>query len=146
MNRCSPSKTGRLSQTDKTLDEIMGLGRQSMYVISQLSSQGIAPNSFSHCLAGCDGGGIVAFGTSVMANVVFTPLVKSAWHYNVNLESISVIVQTLTIDHSVFALSDHQPGIIIDYGTTLVYITEEAYTPVVDAVSTTSNHNLTSGL
>jgi hypothetical protein len=78
MNRCSPSKTGRLSQTDKTLDEIMGLGRQSMYVISQLSSQGIAPNSFSHCLAGCDGGGIVAFGTSVMANVVFTPLVKSA--------------------------------------------------------------------
>jgi hypothetical protein len=62
------------------------------------------------------------------------------------LESISVIVQTLTIDHSVFALSDHQPGIIIDYGTTLVYITEEAYTPVVDAVSTTSNHNLTSGL
>ncbi|XP_042754662.1 aspartic proteinase 36 isoform X2 [Lactuca sativa] len=56
------------------------------------------------------------------------------WHYNVNLESISVIVETLTIDHSVFALSDHQPGIIIDSGTTLVYITEEAYTPVVDAI------------
>ncbi|CAI9269673.1 unnamed protein product [Lactuca saligna] len=107
MNRCSPSKTRRLSQTDKTVDEIMGLGRQSR---------------------------ILAFGTPVMPDVVFTPLVKLAWHYNVNLESISIIVQTLTIDHSVFALSDHQPGIIIDSGTTLVYITEEAYTPVVDVI------------
>ncbi|CAI9269689.1 unnamed protein product [Lactuca saligna] len=74
---CSTSETGQISQTERTLDEIMGLGRQIISVISQISSQGIAPNSFGHCLAGGDGGGILAFGTPVMPDLVFTPLVKS---------------------------------------------------------------------
>nr|KAJ0227411.1 hypothetical protein LSAT_V11C100041400 [Lactuca sativa] len=77
MSSCSTSETGQISQTERTLDEIMGLGRQIISVISQISSQGIAPNSFGHCLAGGDGGGILAFGTPVMPDLVFTPLVKS---------------------------------------------------------------------
>nr|KAJ0227305.1 hypothetical protein LSAT_V11C100041310 [Lactuca sativa] len=77
INTCSTSETGQISQTDRTLDGIMGLGRQSIFVIFQLSSQGIAPNSFAHCLPSGDGGGILAFGTPVMPNLVFTPLVKS---------------------------------------------------------------------
>nr|KAJ0226147.1 hypothetical protein LSAT_V11C100041330 [Lactuca sativa] len=76
---CSTSETKHISTTERTLDGIMGLGRQSISVISQISSQGIAPNSFGHCLAGGDGGGILAFGTLVMPDLVFTPLVKSMY-------------------------------------------------------------------
>ncbi|KAL7616648.1 hypothetical protein Lser_V15G03847 [Lactuca serriola] len=79
LHSCSTSETGQISQTERTLDWLMGLGRQSISVISQISSQGIAPNSFGHCLAGGDGGGMLAFGTPVMPDLVFTPLVKSIW-------------------------------------------------------------------
>ncbi|KAL7616650.1 hypothetical protein Lser_V15G03849 [Lactuca serriola] len=66
----------------------MGLGRQSISVISQISSQGIAPNSFGHCLAGGDGGGISAFGTPVMPNLVLNPLVKSIQIFTQLVKSI----------------------------------------------------------
>nr|KAJ0228395.1 hypothetical protein LSAT_V11C100041100 [Lactuca sativa] len=129
---CSTSETGRLTKTKRPVDGILGLGQQGLSIMSQLSSQGIAPTSFSHCLA--DGGGLLVLGKAVVPNMVFTPLVKSKWHYNVNLESISVDGQTMSIDPSVFALNHDQTGTIIDSGTTLVYLTKEAYTPVVEAI------------
>lgn len=54
-------------------------------------------------------------------------------HYNLNLESISVSGQTLPIDQSVFETSSNQ-GTIIDSGTTLSYLAEDAYDPFVTAV------------
>lgn len=56
-------------------------------------------------------------------------------HYNLNLLSISVNGQTLSIDPSMFATSSSRGGTIIDSGTTLAYLAEEAYDPFVDAVS-----------
>ncbi|CAH1437886.1 unnamed protein product [Lactuca virosa] len=84
--------------------------------------------------------GIFGFGQQVIGqiiepNMVFTPLVKSQPHYNVNLQSISVNGQTLSIDPSVFAIDDNQGGTIIDSGTTLGYLAEGAYTPFVDAIT-----------
>lgn len=55
-------------------------------------------------------------------------------HYNLNLESISVNGQILSIDPSVF-LTSNTRGTIIDSGTTLAYLAEEAYDPFVNAVS-----------
>lgn len=55
-------------------------------------------------------------------------------HYNVNLQSIAVNGQTLNIDSSVFTTSSNR-GTIIDSGTTLAYLAEEAYDPFVTAVS-----------
>jgi hypothetical protein len=55
-------------------------------------------------------------------------------HYNLNLESISVNGWALQIDASVFATSKGR-GTIIDSGTTLAYLAEEAYDPFVNAVS-----------
>lgn len=55
-------------------------------------------------------------------------------HYNLNLESIAVNGQTLSIDSSVFATSNTQ-GTIIDSGTTLAYLAEQAYDPFINAVS-----------
>ncbi|XP_042442280.1 aspartic proteinase 36-like isoform X2 [Zingiber officinale] len=54
-------------------------------------------------------------------------------HYNLNLESISVNGQILSIDPSVFLTSNTQ-GTIIDSGTTLAYLAEEAYDPFVNAI------------
>lgn len=55
-------------------------------------------------------------------------------HYNLNLEGIAVNGQTLAIDSSVFATSSTQ-GTIVDSGTTLAYLADQAYDPFVNAVS-----------
>ncbi|KAI7743367.1 hypothetical protein M8C21_003550 [Ambrosia artemisiifolia] len=133
---CSTSQTGDLTKSDRAVEGIFGFGQNGLSIVSQLSSQGIAPDSFSHCLVGSgSGGGILVIGQILDPNMVFTPLVQSQPHYNVNLQSISVNGQTLPIDPSTFEISDNQGGTIIDSGTTLAYLAEAAYTPFVDAVT-----------
>ncbi|KAL2536181.1 Eukaryotic aspartyl protease family protein [Forsythia ovata] len=132
---CSTSQTGDLTKSDRAVDGIFGFGQQGLSVISQLFSQGVAPNAFSHCLKGDNGGGgILVLGQIVEPNIVYTPLVPSQPHYNINLQSISVNGQKLSIDPSVFATSTNR-GTIIDSGTTLAYLAEEAYDPFVAAIT-----------
>ncbi|KAK6926681.1 Xylanase inhibitor, N-terminal [Dillenia turbinata] len=132
---CSTSETGDLTKSDRAVDGIFGFGQQSMSVISQLYSQGLTPKVFSHCLRGdSSGGGILVLGEIVEPNIVYTPLVPSQPHYNLNLQSIAVGGQTLTIDQSVFATSSNQ-GTIVDSGTTLAYLAEAAYDPFVTAIN-----------
>ncbi|XP_027342476.1 aspartic proteinase-like protein 2 [Abrus precatorius] len=132
---CSNQQTGDLTKSDRAVDGIFGLGQQELSVISQLSSQGIAPRVFSHCLKGDgSGGGVLVLGEIVEPNIVYTPLVPSQPHYNINLQSISVNGQPLQIDSSVFATSNNG-GTIIDSGTTLVYLAEAAYDPFVNAIT-----------
>ncbi|KAL0436355.1 UNVERIFIED_CONTAM: Aspartic proteinase-like protein 2 [Sesamum radiatum] len=139
---CSTSQSGDLTKPDRAVDGIFGFGQQGLSVISQLSSQGITPNSFSHCLKGENGGGgILVLGQIVEPNIVYTPLVPSQPHYNVNLQSISVNGQTLNIDSSVFATSGNR-GTIIDSGTTLAYFAEEAYDPFVSAITQTVSQSV----
>ncbi|KAL1323544.1 hypothetical protein HN51_033846 [Arachis hypogaea] len=131
---CSNLQTGELTKSDRAIDGIFGFGQQEMSVISQLSSQGIAPRVFSHCLKGDNsGGGILVLGDIVEPNIIYSPLVPSQPHYNLNLQSISVNGQPLPIDPTVFATSSNR-GTIIDSGTTLAYLAEEAYNPFVNAI------------
>ncbi|OWM73718.1 hypothetical protein CDL15_Pgr026822 [Punica granatum] len=142
---CSTTQTGDLTKSDRAVDGIFGFGQQGLSVISQLASEGIAPKAFSHCLRGDgDGGGILVLGEIVEPSIVYTPLVPSQCvlssqrfylgpHYNLNLQSISVNGQTLPIDPSVFATSNGQ-GTIVDSGTTLAYVTDEVYNPLVNAL------------
>lgn len=58
-------------------------------------------------------------------------------HYNLYLQSIAVNGQSLPIDAAVFATSSNR-GTIVDSGTTLAYLVEEAYDPFVSAVSLVS--------
>ncbi|KAL9247584.1 hypothetical protein vseg_021002 [Gypsophila vaccaria] len=133
---CSVTQTGDLTKTDRAVDGIFGFGQQSMSVATQLSSQGAAPAAFSHCLRGDDnGGGILVLGSIVEPGTVYTPLVPSQPHYNLNLESISINNQKLAVDASVFTTST-STGTIIDSGTTLAYLAEAAYDPFVNAIST----------
>ncbi|CAL1404122.1 unnamed protein product [Linum trigynum] len=132
---CSTLQTGDLKKPDRAVDGIFGFGQQGMSVISQLASQGAAPRVFSHCLKGDDaGGGILVLGEIVEPNIVYTPLVASQPHYNVNLQSISVGGQTLSIDPSVFGTSDKK-GTIVDSGTTLAYLADAAYDPFISAIN-----------
>ncbi|KAK2643500.1 hypothetical protein Ddye_025263 [Dipteronia dyeriana] len=131
---CSTLQTGDLTKPDRAVDGIFGFGQQSMSVISQLSSKGVTPRVFSHCLKGNGGsGGILVLGEIVEPNIVYSPLVPSQPHYNLNLQSISVNGQTLPIDSSVFATSTNK-GTIVDSGTTLAYLAEGAYDPLMNKI------------
>lgn len=80
LHSCSTSQTGDLTKPDRAVDGIFGFGQQGLSVISQLSSQGITPHAFSHCLRGENGGGgILVLGQIVEPNIVYTPLVPSQY-------------------------------------------------------------------
>ncbi|KAG4985553.1 hypothetical protein AAZX31_12G079500 [Glycine max] len=132
---CSILQTGDLTKSERAVDGIFGFGQQGMSVISQLSLQGIAPRVFSHCLKGDNsGGGVLVLGEIVEPNIVYSPLVQSQPHYNLNLQSISVNGQIVPIAPAVFATSNNR-GTIVDSGTTLAYLAEEAYNPFVNAIT-----------
>ncbi|TYI48728.1 hypothetical protein E1A91_D13G267300v1 [Gossypium mustelinum] len=132
---CSMLHTGKLTDSHRAVDGIFGFGQQSLSVISQLSSQRVTPRTFSHCLKGNDdGGGILVLGEIVEPDMVYTPLVPSMPHYNIDLRSISVGGQVLSIDASVFSTSINH-GAIIDSGTTLSYLADEAYNAFIDAIN-----------
>lgn len=139
---CSTSQTGDLTKPDRAIDGIFGFGQQGLSVIAQLSSQGVTPNVFSHCLKGSNGGGgILVLGQIVEPNLVYTPLVPSQPHYNLNLETIALNGQTLAISPQVFETSSNR-GTIVDSGTTLAYLAEEAYEVFVNAVSQAVSQNV----
>ncbi|XP_057728624.1 aspartic proteinase 36 [Arachis stenosperma] len=141
---CSTEQSGDLTKSDRAVAGIFGFGQQGLSVISQLSSQGVAPNVFSHCLKGdSSGGGILVLGEIVEPNIVYTSLVASQPHYNLNLQSISVNGQKLQIDSSVFATSSNK-GTIVDSGTTLAYLAEEAYDPFVNAITSSIPQSVSS--
>jgi len=54
-----------------------------------------------------------------------------------NLQSIAINGQLLPIDQEVFATSNNH-GTIVDSGTTLAYLVEEAYGPFVSGVSSST--------
>lgn len=79
-NRCSTSQSGDLTKTDRAIDGIFGFGQQGLSVISQLSSRGITPKVFSHCLKGeGNGGGILVLGEILDPRIVYSPLVPSQY-------------------------------------------------------------------
>nr|XP_012567811.1 aspartic proteinase-like protein 2 isoform X1 [Cicer arietinum] len=133
---CSTYRFGLLTQTFRAFDGIFGFGPGDVSVVSQLSSQGKTPKIFSHCLKGDDnGGGILVIGKILEPNIVYSPIVPSQLHYTLILQSISVKGNLLSINPAVFAPSYHQ-GTVLDSGTTLAYLIQEAYDPLVNAITT----------
>lgn len=132
---CSTYQLGDLTKSDRAVDGIFGFGQQGLSVVSQLSSRGITPRAFSHCLKGDgNGGGILVLGEILDPSIVYSPLVPSQPHYNLNLQSIAINGKLLPIDQEAFASSSNR-GTIIDSGTTLAYLVEEAYGPFVIGIT-----------
>ncbi|XP_057818727.1 aspartic proteinase 36 isoform X1 [Cryptomeria japonica] len=124
---CSFNQSGDLTKPERAVDGIFGFGQHELSVVSQLHSKGLAPNVFSHCLQGPDrGGGIMVLGEIIEPGIVYTPIVQSQAHYNLNLLGIAVNGQNLPIDPQVFTTTNTR-GTIVDCGTTLAYLAEEAY-------------------
>ncbi|XP_073223008.1 aspartic proteinase 36 isoform X2 [Cicer arietinum] len=133
---CSTDVSGGLTKTARAFDGIFGFGPNDVSVVSQLSSQGKTPNVFSHCLKGDgNGGGILVIGEILEPNTVYSPMVPSQFHYVLNLQSISVNGNLLSINPAVF-VTPHDKGIVVDSGTTLAYLAQEAYDPLVNAITT----------
>ena len=79
-NRCSTYQSGDLTKTDKAVDGIFGFGPGALSVISQLSSRGVTPKVFSHCLKGGEnGGGVLVLGEILEPSIVYSPLVPSQY-------------------------------------------------------------------
>ncbi|KAK6945450.1 Xylanase inhibitor, N-terminal [Dillenia turbinata] len=132
---CSTHQDGQLTFTEAALDGILAFGPQTLSIVSQLSSQGIAPKAFSHCFRG-DGvsGGILVLGQILEPSIIYTPLDLSRGKYTVKMQSIAVNGQSLPIDPAVFSTSTGQ-GTIVDTGTTLVYLVPEAYQSFLNAIT-----------
>ncbi|KAL5543703.1 hypothetical protein UlMin_007487 [Ulmus minor] len=128
---------GYVQQQDDTanaVDGIFGFGQQNVSVISQLSSQGVAPKAFSHCLIGDDtGGGTFVLGKIDDPSIVYTPLVPYQPRYNVNLQNITVNGKIVPNISEFFTTSSDQ-GTIVDSGTTLAYIAGVYYYPFIDTI------------
>ena len=78
--RCSTYQSGDLTKTDKAVDGIFGFGQGGLSVISQLSSRGVTPKVFSHCLKGDgSGGGILVLGEILEPGIAYSPLVPSQY-------------------------------------------------------------------
>ncbi|WCJ41678.1 Eukaryotic aspartyl protease family protein [Euphorbia peplus] len=132
---CTAMLTGTGTKINKAVGGVLGLGPRNMSFISQLASQGKTPRIFSHCLRGdATGGGMLVLGEITAPRVVYTPLVQSQSQYKVDLQSISIGGKTLAIDRSVFKTTETQ-GTVIDSGTTLAYLADGVYDPVIETIS-----------
>ncbi|MCL7029559.1 hypothetical protein MKW94_019088 [Papaver nudicaule] len=130
---CGAKQSGDLGTSTGALDGLLGFGQANTSMISQLAAAGKVKKVFAHCLDGIKGGGIFAIGQVVQPKVKTTPLVPNQPHYNVNLKSIEVGKTTLQLPTDVFDTGDRR-GTIIDSGTTLSYLPEVVYAPMITSI------------
>lgn len=116
---------------------LVGLGRGQLSLITQIGSS--VYHRFSYCLTSIDDPVMktsrLIFGSAAVLNdskvAVTTPMVVNDAHpsfYYLGLKGISVGGKRLRIPRSVLRLkSDGTGGLIIDSGTTITYLEEEAY-------------------
>ncbi|XP_022761690.1 aspartic proteinase-like protein 2 isoform X5 [Durio zibethinus] len=129
---CGTTQSGNLdSSNEEALDGILGFGKSNSSMISQLASSGKVKKMFAHCLDGVNGGGIFAIGHVVQPKVNMTPLVPNQPHYNVNMTAVQVGLDFLNFTTDVFESGDRK-GTIIDSGTTLAYLPDMIYEPLVN--------------
>ncbi|GJN18731.1 hypothetical protein PR202_gb05925 [Eleusine coracana subsp. coracana] len=132
---CSNVQSGALTETNLAFDGILGLGPNQQSVNAQLNDLGLAPMVFTMCLMSSgNGNGKLFLGEAVAPGLVYTPLVPTMPYYMLYLENIAVNGQKLPINSSAFETSN-DGGTIVDSGTTLAYIADQAYDPFVNAIA-----------
>ncbi|KAF9669467.1 hypothetical protein SADUNF_Sadunf14G0110600 [Salix dunnii] len=128
---CGARQSGDLgSSNEEALDGILGFGKSNSSMISQLAVTGKVKKIFAHCLDGTNGGGIFVIGHVVQPKVNMTPLIPNQPHYNVNMTAVQVGRDFLSLPTDVFEAGDRK-GAIIDSGTTLAYLPEMVYKPLI---------------
>ncbi|KAL0925492.1 hypothetical protein M5K25_003829 [Dendrobium thyrsiflorum] len=130
---CGAQQSGDLGSSSEALDGILGFGQSNTSMLSQLASAGKVRKIFAHCLDTINGGGIFAIGNVVQPKVNSTPMVPDTSHYHVIMKSIGVAGTSLKLSTDIFQTGDMR-GTIIDSGTTLAYLPEEAFKPLMNAI------------
>ncbi|XP_031270728.1 aspartic proteinase-like protein 2 isoform X1 [Pistacia vera] len=131
---CGARQSGDLdSSNEEALDGILGFGKSNSSLISQLSSSGRVRKMFAHCLDGINGGGIFAIGHVVQPVVNMTPLIPNQPHYSINMTAVQVGLHFLNLTTDVFGVGDRK-GTIIDSGTTLAYLPQMIYEPLISNI------------
>ncbi|KAJ4969209.1 hypothetical protein NE237_015910 [Protea cynaroides] len=130
---CGAKQSGDLGSSNGALDGILGFGQSNSSMISQLASSGKINKIFSHCFGGANGGGIFAIGKVLLPKLNTTPLVQNQPHYNINMKSVEVGGTVLQLPTDVFD-TGNQKGTIIDSGTTLAYLADVIYEPMMNAI------------
>ncbi|KAI7992456.1 Aspartic proteinase-like protein 2 [Camellia lanceoleosa] len=111
---CGAKQSGQLGSSSQALDGILGFGQANSSMISQLASVGKVKKMFAHCLDGTNGGGIFAIGQLA-----------------------------IEVGHDVLQLPtdvlDSQSGkaVVIDSGTTLAYLADDMFTPLMEKIMAT---------
>ncbi|XP_048324804.2 aspartic proteinase 36 [Ziziphus jujuba] len=130
---CGSKQSGDLGKTSEALDGLIGFGQANSSMISQLAVAGKVKKTFAHCLDNVNGGGIFAIGEVVQPQVNTTPMVPNQAHYNVYMKAIEVGGDVLELPTDIFDTGDRS-GTIIDSGTTLAYLPDTVYDPLVTKV------------
>ncbi|TMW91081.1 hypothetical protein EJD97_014814 [Solanum chilense] len=130
---CGVIQSGDLISSDEAFDGILGFGKSNSSILSQLASSGKVKKMFAHCLDGLNDGGIFAVGNVVQPKVNMTSLVPNQQHYSVNMMAVEVGYQFLNLSADVF-LNGENHEVIIDSGTTLAYLPEVIYSPLVKKI------------
>ncbi|XP_010069366.2 aspartic proteinase 39 [Eucalyptus grandis] len=131
---CGERQSGDLgSDNEEALDGILGFGKSNSSMISQLASSGDVKKMFAHCLDSTNGGGIFAIGRVIQPKVNTTPMVPDQPHYSVNMTAVQVGLELLNLTTDVFEIGDRK-GTILDSGTTLAYLPEIIYQPLVSKI------------
>ncbi|KAI3971912.1 hypothetical protein MKW92_006597 [Papaver armeniacum] len=107
--QCGAKQSGDLGTSTGALDGLLGFGQANTPMISQLAAAGKVKKMFAHCLDGIKGGGIFAIGQVVQPKVKTTSLVPNQY-------------------------TGDRRGTIIDSGTTLSYLPEVVYEPMILAI------------
>ncbi|GLT51854.1 hypothetical protein SLA2020_252320 [Shorea laevis] len=130
---CGAKQSGELGSSSEAVDGILGFGESNSSIISQLAAAGKVKKIFSHCLDNVNGGGIFAIGEVVSPKVNSTPMVPNQQHYNVVMKEVDVGGEALDLPTDVFETGDRK-GTIIDSGTTLAYLPEAIYDPLMKRI------------
>lgn len=130
---CGAKQSGELGTSSEALDGILGFGQANSSMISQLAASGQVKKMFSHCLDNVHGGGIFAIGELVQPKMKSTPLVPNQAHYNVVMKEVEVGGDVLDLPTDIFDSGDNK-GTIIDSGTTLAYLPEDVYGPLISKI------------
>ncbi|KAJ7978274.1 Aspartic proteinase-like protein 2 [Quillaja saponaria] len=130
---CGAKQSGALGTSSEALDGILGFGQANSSMISQLAASGKVKKIFSHCLDNVKGGGIFAIGEVVQPRVNTTALVPNQAHYNVVMKAIEVDGDVLELPTDIFDSGDGK-GTIIDSGTTLAYLPDLVYQPLMTKI------------
>ncbi|XP_066339468.1 aspartic proteinase Asp1-like isoform X2 [Miscanthus floridulus] len=120
-------QVGKNGAVQAVTDGMLGLGRGSVSLVSQLKQQGITKNVLGHCLS-TNGGGFLFFGDDIVptSRVTWVPMARTSGNY------YSPGSGTLYFDRRSLGVKPME--VVFDSGSTYTYFTAQPYQAVVSAL------------